>query len=185
MDIFTDDEQLEIKEFYTNKKHTFANTLEPECYSSRKLNGESFGYTLALPYLEQEIIDFEIKHGIKLDPNLRLYLLNVSRELFVASYPSIFDLEIESPCTIPEHETMWNEGDCHIHGEYGNANNTDNCTDDCSNMFDGMVNIGTYGCTFDDFIVVKGNNIGSIWNSDGDTLYKQNTTFRQYVTNKI
>lgn len=182
---FTDDELLEIKNFYTNKKEAFANTLEPDYYSNRKYNGESFGYTLASPYTEQEINFFEIKHNTKLDSNLKLYLLKVSRELFVAAYPNIFDLGIEGSCLIPENKSLWNAGDCPIHEKYGCINNTGHCADNCPDILDGMSQIGMLGCSFDDFIVVKGNHIGSIWNSDGDAVYKMNTTFKQYVYDEI
>jgi hypothetical protein len=198
MEDFTNNELLEIKKFYTNKKETFANTLEPEYYSNRKYNGESFGYPqtsswlsknykiiygyeFASPYTEEEINTYEADLNTNLDPNLKLYLLKVSRELFVTGYPSIFELDTERSCLIPENKTMWNAGDCCIHGKYGCINNMENCTDDCPGIYDGMSQIGMRGCSFDDFIVVKGNHIGSIWNSDGDAVYKMDVTFKQYV----
>ena len=182
MDYFTDLELIKIKEFYTTKKEKFANTLEPEYYTNRKYNGENYGYTLAKPYTEEEINTFEEKYDIKLDPNLKLYLLKVSKELFVASYPSVFDLFVEGSCVIPEDKSLWYADECHIHGYYTDCT----CDDDnVSGMEDGMCEIGEKGCSFSDLIVVKGNNCGKIWNSDGDCVYKQNTTFRQYVMKEI
>jgi len=181
MDYFTDLELIKIKEFYTTKKEKFANVLEPEYYANRKNNGETYGYTLAKPYTEEEISTFEEKYDIKLDHNLKLYLLKVSRELFVAYYPNVFHLFVEGSCFIPEDKSLWYADECHIHGHYTDCT----CEDNFSGMEDGMCEIGEKGCSFSDLIVVKGNNCGKIWNSDGDCVYKQNTTFRQYVMKEI
>lgn len=65
-----------------------------------KLYGEKYGFFLSNPYSEKEIINFEKKlskesgEEIILPNNLRDHLLNVSREIFIYSYPIMFDLDV-------------------------------------------------------------------------------------------
>lgn len=57
--------------------------------------GELYGYNLAPPYSEEEIIQSEKIIKVRLPDILRNYLLYVSREIFYTQYPVICELPTE------------------------------------------------------------------------------------------
>ena len=50
-----------------------------------------------------------------------------------------------------------------------------------------MVRIGELGCSFSELIVMKGNNVNSIWYLNGDNcyIYKESNSLKEYLTTGI
>lgn len=84
------DEITAIKDYYTNKKRAFANRTT--YYSDKSVWGDTYGFDLSEPYTIDEIEKFESYHKIQLDPSLKIYLTQISKEIFVYAYPIIFYL---------------------------------------------------------------------------------------------
>lgn len=153
-----------LKNYYTNKKQTWAKTKS--YYKHQPEWGTLHGYNLLDSYSESEVKEFESMYKISLEPSLRTYLTKVSRETFADYYPCTIDLHLEGTCNIPENvEFVENEYD--LDGDF----------------LEGMMQIGTRGCTDNTYIVVKGIGIGRLWELGlgGDALFLKYGTFLDYV----
>jgi hypothetical protein len=185
----------EIHKFYSDKKSKWSNTTS--CYGNRTnlWGNESshsypdgrYGFELLPPYTDNEIDVYEDKMMLKLPSDLRLYLTHVSRELHTDSYPIVFKLDTDYNIglfQLPPETDMWNFGEkCFIHTD------PDTCPDDCDfDPCEGMITIENGGCTDQRYIVIKGNEIGSIWRNGcgGDSLFRdRGTTFYDFITKPI
>jgi len=183
-----------------------------ECQSHEHSDGK-YGYKLLEPYTEDEVALYERKMGFKLPADLRHYLVNVSRELFSSSYPIVFRLlrdeakeyEDNDPrldigtFQLPAGTQLWDYGGCVKHGSTTCSKlsepwdgKMDNCTEECSldsnEPCGGMLTVSDGGCTDQSSIVVKGNEMGTIWDNGngGDTLYRSShKNFYDLITDPI
>ena len=156
---------VRVREFYQNKKRTWANTLSD--YTPPKPWGEYYGYDLAPPVPIAEIIAYEKLHKFKLPKALKRYLTKVSREIFVDAYPSMITLP-DKPgyCSIPIDEYIITED-----GDWS--------------VTDGMITIGEGVCRFTDCLIINGIGKGNIWHNDGESLYSKRKTFLEYVMEQL
>lgn len=163
------DEIKVIKEYYTRKKKEFAN--RKSYYSDERVWGQinrcssigndTYGFDLCEPYTLDEIERFELHYKIQLDPILKIYLTQISKEIFVYAYPHIFDLFIVN--SIDESSKS---------GESSES-------DDLS------VIIGIGGCSFTDVIYLNGAKAGTIWYDDGDSMMQIHSNFKEYITKDL
>ena len=129
------------------------------------ISGRDYGPKLLPPFSEKEICEFEKRCDLTLPSALRIYLIAVSREVFVSSYPrEVYLYDDKTSCSFPA-KLGWIE-----RGE-----NTD----------DGMLCIGYDGCAFSILIIIKGNQHGSVWYSTCSELYLDEDTFEQYITRYV
>lgn len=185
-----------IRNFYIDKKFNWAKSTS--CYGDRKTpwgnekpsSDESYpdgvyGFGLLPPYGEVEVVTYEQEMGFMLPEDLRNYLLLVSREMFFRSYPIVFSLNTRhksrlGTCNIPSHKRMWTMEDAH------SIEDEDGVDDDVEWWTAGMVQISERGCSFQDYIVLCGNDVGRIWESDGDeTLFPFKGSFFDYISKDI
>lgn len=178
---------------YKKKKEKIAKQIKYTKYSysigpdgtkllekSGEEEGKRYGYTLKDPYTSEEVEEFEKNQSIKLDSDLKDYLIKVSREIYVYAYPEIVYLSKNDigTCQIPEDKTFYNQVI---------ENHKSDCIEDCDNdecyidSTDGMLYIGEGGCSFSHQMVVKGNHLGSVWYCDGDDVSLKTKTFREYI----
>jgi hypothetical protein len=155
MALLTDNEIKIVRNYYSNKKKEFAN--RKTYYSDGKLWGDTYGFDLSEPYSVEEVETFEISNKLQLDPNFKKYLTEISKELFVYSYPIIFKL---------------------LGTSLFNDDNTNNCDD----LY---VIIGDGGCSFSDVMYVKGNKTGTIWSDDSDSMIQTHDNFKEYITEDL
>jgi hypothetical protein len=204
----------EIHKFYAKKKEEWSNTTS--YYGDRTtLRGNEkshshpsgyYGFEFLPPYSNEEIQLYERKMGFHLPDDLRSYLILVSRELYTSAYPIVFNLfgkydpdtyEDNDPelcksfgyCHLPSSVNIWNYQNCLKH-----VSECRNCGDECFDDIEeddpcgGMKCISDGGCTDQAFIVLKGNDIGTIWHdgNGGDALYRgEEKTFYEYITKPI
>lgn len=163
----------EVKAYYSHLKRKWS---QKDSYykPSRKL-GEEYGYELKEPYTLEEVEEYERTMGYTLPAPLKEYLTLVSCELFVSYYPYVFNLEKDKANILCDNIFFLKEGE-KISIDFEGACENNDCWCD-----DGMECIGEDGCSFDDFIVVNGPQKGSVWNSDGDNLYKKYENFIEYI----
>ena len=173
------------------KKRKFANTL-----NYKKLCGETYGYDLKDPYTEDEICMFETRAECPLPSDFRYYLINHASELFTRYYPRrlggftseyIIQHYLGRNSKIPLDCTEMESGeDGWVDGK-GWVKNWDECVTDDVEDYDiteecCMYPIAFGGCMYETYIVIKGNQAGTIWDtSNGDTYRKTCETFTEYV----
>lgn len=180
-----------IVKYYTTKKREWA--IKKTYYSghsdwgSVKMPGtdETYGYELKPPYSEEEIVAYQQTCNIKLPRELEQYLTTVSRELFLGLYPMIFSINRKVPYgnfRVPVGKSMWMYGDCIEH----QGNEDCDCRDPTS---DGLVLIAQNGCTDQDYLIVKGNHLNTIWSKcdGGDSMatHYRFKTFLEYLISPI
>ena len=108
---------------------------------------------------------------MRLPADLRAYLTQVSREVFVRYWPVSFVLDVYEE----EEEGV---GRCEFPlGEVLIYHETDSTT-----YHEGMMRIEDVGCSEDIWIVVTGNRPGSVWVCDGPSHFKEADSFTQYLT---
>lgn len=93
MSLLNENEINLLRDYYVNKKKKFANT---KSYYDGKLWGDMCGFDLSEPYSVEEVETFEMDKNILLDQNFKKYLTLISKELFVYSYPFIFELNFNN-----------------------------------------------------------------------------------------
>jgi hypothetical protein len=210
----TDISWEEIREFYSDKKTKWSNTTSyygarTTLWGNEKSHGHPsgyYGFELLPAYSEEEVQVYERKMRIHLPDDLRSYLTLVSRELHTASYPMVFKL-LENPekwedndprlqksfgsCHLPSSMNIWDHQRCLNHLS-GSGVCPDECFDeDHDNEEDdpcgGMKTISNGGCTDEDYIVLRGNDVGCIWTNGGggDSLFREKKTFHEFVTKSI
>lgn len=192
----TADKELFRKFYETQKrdKENFANTLN--YYTPKEPWGEEYGYFLDGPVNEEIITTYERASAIHLPPDFRYYMINHSSELFLGYYPTRcgfgHPLGQEKKSMIPLNCNFIESGkDGYIEGQ-GWVTNYDERVDDPDdeNYFDiqeecCMRTIANYGCTFKSLMIMKGNQTGSIWYSDGETYQKEAESFTEFVKNHM
>ena len=144
---------LEDREYYESEKEDFANSLN---YYGEK-HGEAYGWTLAEPYSESEILEFETINNIRIPEELRYYLTVISRET-VNHKAYIIELKIDTITYINEEGYECNYACNHIN--HKDDLNKKGCE---KNYF---MRINERGCAKSDYICVKGNWYGGIGNCD-------------------
>jgi len=193
----------EIRDYYRQKKEVWAKGKSyyqghPE-WGTEKIFGsdEPAGYELKAPYTVEEVECYEETLGVKLPADLKTYLTEVSRELFVASYPMIFSLHASGPLKnefkLPEEKSYWCYDNCLIHGAYPQLpepHHEDNDYGSCDceeNWTGGMERVGEGGCTDTDLLVIKGTQVGTVWcvGSGGDSLHRSYDSFWDYIYSPI
>jgi len=206
---FSNIELNKLKTFYKNKKEKFAKQINYTKYSylvdengkifnkKREGNpyGEYYGYELREPYSLNEVEKFEEIQGIKLDIYFKEYLTKISREMFTYAYPEVICLPNRKikDCTIPEGEKFCEQVLEHhvIDCNNNNCDNDDCDNDDCDNddcwiiHTDSMLYIAEGGCSFSHQMIVKGNNLGTIWHCDGDYINKIADSFKEYIFRNV
>jgi hypothetical protein len=192
----------EIRDYYRQKKEVWAKGKSyyqghPEWGTQRLFGSEEpAGYELKAPYTVEEVECYEETLDVKLPTDLKTYLTDVSRELFVAYYPMVFSLHASGPLPnefkLPEEKSYWWYDDCLVHGAYPQLpepHNEDNdygsC--DCEDWTGGMVRVGEGGCTDTDLLVIKGTQVGTVWcvGSGGDSLHRRYDSFWDYIYSPI
>lgn len=154
-----------VLKYYKDKKESYAQSLDN--YRPQRKRGEKYGYTLAEPFTEFEVSMFELQNDVSLDPNFRIYLTKISKEVFIGSYPSIIQLPQKiGMCKIPEDKTFYSYS-------YLNDDEDDN---------EGVITIAENGCTSSDVIIVKGTHKGEVWRVvDDETKSKSENTFMEFL----
>lgn len=162
------DVHMALLSFYAVKKRKWASTRS--YYAAGQLWGESYGYNLKPAYSGTEIEQFETRHNIVLPVQFRQYLLNVSRELFVGSYPVEIRLGSEDfgSCKIADGVDYQEE-------------------EDDIDFEDGMIMIGNDGCTEVTNLVIKGKHVGSIWRigDGGCCIHRCNGDFNSFILQEL
>jgi len=130
-----------------------------------------YGFLLMDPFSISEIEEFETKFAelhsmdsFKLPPELRKYLLEVSREIFIFSYPVFFYLMQK-----------------YKHQDDDDDNNDDNNDDDDFKDNTLIYKIGEGGCSFSYQINIL---TGNIYSCDGNRNYKRGS-FDEMVLDKL
>jgi hypothetical protein len=187
----------EIREYYSHKKMEWAKTKsyygdrnKDWGMETRSETNETYSYELKPPYTKVEVANFEKTANIVLPRELVYYLTNISRELFLGSYPRIFNIKLTEEqigtFEVPLDKDMWCYGDCPVHGSYDELPD-DGC--ECDDPTDGVVKIADSGCTDVDYLVVKGNHYGTIWScgGGGDYVYAhyRYKNFWEFLTGPI
>lgn len=148
------------RSYYENLKIDFAN--KKSYYGNRDQNwGEKYGYTLAEPYNLIEIQNYEKKYNITIPPDLRNYLLNISRET-IGAYPYIVELD-EPECHYFFSNNTITNSNCACTRIY-NCIDPTNCIQIGDKTHDELITLGfnpvyvikthENGCTNDHFISV-------------------------------
>lgn len=183
----------DIEKYYSGKKKEWASSKSyykdhPE-WGSMNMSSDKckYGYELKPCYTEEEVNKFQRVTNIELPQELIYYLTHISRELFLGSYPIIFDIAISEPLgnfNVPIDKEMWYYRDCVEHGSYPQS---PECN--CKDPTNGIMLIADGGCTDIDYLVVKGNHCGEIWCNGGggdfmSSHYKYKN-FWEYLVNPI
>jgi hypothetical protein len=181
-----------IKTFYTNKKIKWADSLD--YYTPQNKWGERYGYELAKPFTLEEVDEFEKKNCINLPKDFKIYLIQVSKEIFVSMYPTKINLNIDGYSHIPSNEYYFGEEyekiECCIHG-MDICDSAICCSENCNvlhyDSYGGMIEIGNNGCTYSTTIIINGIQIGTVWDMDGNgpTGRKIYSNFTEYINHKI
>jgi hypothetical protein len=177
-----------IKTFYSNKKTKWAE--QSSCYSSEKKWGEYYGYVLAESYTLAEVEKFEKDKNISLPEDLKIYLTQVSREVFASSYPHTVCLNFGDgdyshiPLNMNSLDSYYNI-DCCVH-DIDCVEDKKCCIESCDKlhayMCDGMIRIGNDGCAFNEYIIVNGIQKGTVWGMDGgDSAHRHYINFTDYI----
>lgn len=180
----------EIRGYYQKYKQQWAkrnsyDKKQPEWGMITVVDGDGpAGYKLKPPYSVEEVKEYEAQLGVELPSDFKTYLTEVSRELFVAYYPMIFHLDADEPLDsefrVPSDRQYWVFGDCLDHGR-----NSEEC--DCEEWAGGTVQVGEGGCMDEDWLVIKGTQVGSVWRvgSGGDSLHRHYESFWDYIYEPI
>lgn len=175
----------EVRAFYSKRKEDWAKTKS--YYSGNPEWGIQYGYQLAPPYSVQEVEQSEALMGCTFPDDLRDYLTTVSRELFAGGYPMIFHLpqgDIGS-FQVPLDTTLWDYVTCLTHRRFKD------CPEDCPDVVEcgGYVTVGDGGCTDQDYLIIKGNHLGTIWSDGGggDSIIKNHyfSSFWDLITSRM
>lgn len=162
-----------IKDYYSNKKKEFAN--RKTYYSDESIWGDTYGFDLSDPYTLDEIEKYETYYKIKLDQNFKIYLTQISKELFVYAYPLIFDISVPSEPYEPYDPSKSSEV----------SNKTDNNDDDSEEDEYLCRTIGIGGCAFTHRIYLNGAKSGTIWYDDSDSMMHIHDNFKEYITEEL
>ena len=140
--------------------------MDPEC---KKSLGASHRYLLGKPLQEKDIREFELEYKISLPEDYRTFLLNIGHgginpdddtvhaagpDYGLYSLPKI-RMSLNNPEAIEELSRQ-----CRLF-PYMDEDQWHELTKDCS-PFDGMIAIGTRGCTFDNMLVLNGEYCGKV-----------------------
>lgn len=173
-----------IRDFYVRKKLDWANSFD--YYHPKRRWGEhdKYRFELAPPYSQEEVDQCLQSKWITLPSTLYQYLVLVSKEIFINSYPIIFDLE-----TLPTKEQTSQfilPKDVDYVTEQNFQSDEDQSDDNQSNdnqsktLFNPkhwrnlMVEIGDGGCAFHQYIYLgAGSQHGSIWYYFDDMCYQR------------
>jgi len=180
-------------------KAKFAN--EDDYKQPHNKYGEEFGYTLKPPYTIGEVNECEKNINTPLPSDLKTYLLNISREFCANTYPHVFELPKKlRSCRFPNNCTYASEWDeiecCKCNGICKNNDDSYNngyddhdfgtgcCLPNCGqihSLYHGMVQIGFGGCTNEDYIVIKGSNVGSVYDFGSGNPHRISCNIIQYL----
>ena len=157
-----------LREVTAARKRRFAQELD--CWEKKRPNGEKYGWELKAPYPEQEIREFEAQcgEGFELPADFRTYLTRISREVYGSHYPETVELFLEGSCPFAEGADDW------LYNE--------ECDDDYDK--EGTMWIGVGGCEWNDHIVVRGTNLGTVWQSSSGGYRLLANTFAEYLQHK-
>lgn len=121
-----------------------------------------FNEPLIKPCTNLNVCDYEKKLGFVIPDELAYYLQYVSTEFILSNVPYVFQFNhCTTSCTIP----LENTSATLQYLDKVSSKITYNC-------FDGMVQIGTFNCKSNIYIVLKGNHRGSIWKGNDSSVHK-------------
>jgi len=136
-----------------------------------KIYRETFPARLPPPYDLDQITDYEEQMKIKFPEQLVSYLTNVSGQFRKSCYPCTFEFDLDATYIADFSPIPFGENiSAAVDEEW---------------PYNGMAEIGNDGCSFSDWIMVTGNEPGTVWSSDGDRVYRRNKNLFEYLTSLV
>jgi hypothetical protein len=168
-----------------HKKIKFASKINYTSYKSYSDGSEShsgmphgatYGYILKDPFTELEVSKFEATINAKLPEELRYYLINISREILIYSYPVTFELERPSSKWISKVLPMSNYQSRYEHNSDYKCSDPKKCKEESHLIYYddyGLFYIGDGGCEFGAYISMN----GVVYFSDSDSFMRRSESF--------
>lgn len=129
-------------------------------------------------YLPEEVEQMCLNNNITLPESLHYYLTHISREIVCNSYQVVFTGEVDcsGDCNLSD--------DCKsiLKDDVYDSDYEEEEPDEQNGFFKlPMAKIGEGGCAYSDYIVLRGNQFGTVWRSDEDRYIKTHETFLEYI----
>jgi hypothetical protein len=172
------------------KKERFAKQVTNS--QTVKVWGEKYGHTLAPPLNREEVETFERNNDVQIPEDLKHYLLSHSSELIIDCYPCKFDLKdyyknennnIPLTCDqiVCNNQGVWT---CMEKGREMpfNVDEVDQIIEDLEGT---SFRIAHRGCAFRTYIILKGNQAGSIWSADDEEYKRLALSFKEYIVKTL